>query len=162
MIVQTRFDESHPEFSPDGRWLAYTSNESGRAEAYVQPYPGPGPRQQVSIGGGTASAWARDGRELFYESRPRGNGEALDLLQFMAVPVTTHPTFTAGVPKVLFRRQSPVTARPVRGYDVTPDGRRFLVVEDKERPPIKATEMILVQNWFEELKQRAPTKSREQ
>ncbi len=118
-LVRSRFAEAYPDVSPDGRWLAFASNESNRSEVYVQPYPGPGPRQQVSVDGGTAPAWSRDGRELFY---------------------TTTQAFgaTAGI----------------RSYDVTADGRRFLMVQPKERPPVAADEMILVQNWLEELKTR--------
>jgi hypothetical protein len=71
----------------------------------------------------------------------------------MAVPVTPGPSLTFGVPRILFQRTG-ISTTPIRGYDVTPDGRRFLMVETKERPPIKATQMILVQNWVEELKRR--------
>ena len=155
VIVPTRFDAGRPDFSPDGHWLAYQSDESGRREVYVQPYPGPGLRQQVSIDGGEAPAWSRDGRELFYQLR--GTGAAANLLQYVATPVTLRPTFTAGTPKVLFERPTPRTNLDVRYYDVSPDG-RFLLVQDKERPPIKVTQMILVQNWLEELKRLVPTK----
>ncbi len=155
VIVPTRFDAVRPDFSPDGHWLAYQSDESGRREVYVQPYPGPGLRQQVSIDGGEAPAWSRDGRELFYQLR--GTGATANLLQYVATPVTLRPTFAAGTPKVLFERPTPRTNLDVRYYDVSPDG-RFLLVQDKERSPIKVTEMILVQNWLEELKRLVPTK----
>ena len=69
-FLQTPFNEQYPDLSPDGRWLAYVSNQSGRVEVYVQPYPGPGARQQISVDGGTAPAWSRDGRELFYMTAP--------------------------------------------------------------------------------------------
>ena len=157
-IVQSRFSKAHPDFSPDGRWLAYYSNESGRDEVYVQPYPGPGPRQQISTGGGTGPAWSQDGRELFYQTMSQRPGEALGVLTIMAMPITTRPAFSAGIPKALFQLRAPLTTLGTRGYDVTRDGRRFLMVQDKQRPPLKATEMILVQNWFEELKRRVPAK----
>jgi eukaryotic-like serine/threonine-protein kinase len=155
VIVPIRFEAGRPDFSPDGHWLAYQSDESGRREVYVQPYPGPGLRQQVSIDGGEAPAWSKDGRELFYQVR--GTGATANLLQYVATPVTLGPTFTAGTPKVLFERPTPRTNLGVRYYDVSPDG-RFLLVQDKERSPIKVTQMILVQNWLEELKRLVPTK----
>jgi hypothetical protein len=155
-IIQTRFSEAYPDFSPDGRWLAYASDESGRGEVYVQPYPGPGPRQQVSTDGGTAPAWSRDGRELFYTTTQTLGGQAT-LTKMMVVPVAWRPTFTAGAPRMLFQGRYGASAI-VRGYDVTSDARRFLMVQQKERPAASAADMILVQNWFEELKARVPTK----
>ena len=80
-FLRTPYDERHPMFSPDGRWLAYTSNESGRDEVYVLSYPGPGGKRQISNQGGSQPLWARDGRELFYRN---GN-------RFMAVSVETEP-----------------------------------------------------------------------
>ena len=155
-LVQTRFDDAYPDLSPDGRWLAYSSVESGRSEVYVQPYPGPGLRQQVSVDGGTGPAWAHDGRELFYISTPAVGGQAT-FTKMMAVPVTLRPTFTAGAPRQLFEGRYGATAG-IRSYDVTADGRRFLMVQQKERPPATAAELILVQNWVEELKARVPGK----
>jgi hypothetical protein len=104
-----------------------------------------------------APAWSRNGKELFYLNRvPATSGQAT-VFKLMAVPVATVSSLTFGVPRILFQGQyQSVTA--VRGYDVTPDGRRFLMVQQKERPPIKATQMILVQNWLEELKRLVPTK----
>ena len=87
-----RFNESAPQFSPDGHWLAYVSDESGRYETYVQPYPGPGGKRQISTDGGTEPVWNRNGRELFYRS---GN-------KMMAVDITTQPGFAAGKPRMLF------------------------------------------------------------
>ena len=156
-IIQTRFGEAYPDFSPDGRWLAYASDESGRSEAYVQPYPGPGPPQQVSTDGGIGPAWSRDGRELFYTTNQSFGGQAT-LTKMMVVPVSLRPTFTAGTPRMLFQGRYGATAG-IRAYDVTPDGRRFLMVQQKERPPVTAADMILVQNWVEELKSRVPAKS---
>src|SRR5439155_11336035 len=91
-FAQTRFAEGSPRFSPDGRWIAYTSNESGRNEIYVQLYPGPGPKIQVSTEGGTDAVWKRNGGELFYR-----NGDKM-----MAVSVATHPAFTASTPRMLW------------------------------------------------------------
>ena len=86
-FLRTPFDEFAPMFSPDGRWLAYLSDESGRLEVYVQPYPGPGGKWQISTEGGAEPVWARDGQELFYRSI---NGDRM-----MAVEITTDPTFSA-------------------------------------------------------------------
>jgi serine/threonine-protein kinase len=155
-LVETRFADAYPDLSPDGRWLAYMSEESGRPEVYVQPYPGPGPRQQVSANGGTGPAWSRDGRELFYSTAQTFGGQAVPT-RMMTVPITLRPTFTVGAPRQLFEGRFGATAG-IRSYDVTADGRRFLMVQQKERPPVAAAEMILVQNWLEEVKTRVPSK----
>jgi serine/threonine-protein kinase len=155
-FIQTRFNEAYSDFSPDGRWLAYASNESGRSEVYVVPYPGPGPRQQVSTDGGTAPAWSNDGQELFYTPTETVGGQAT-FTTMMVVTVQLKPTFSAGTPRKLFAGMFGATAA-VRPYDLTPDGRQFVMVQQKERPPVSASEMILVQNWVEELKARVPVK----
>ena len=85
-FLRTPFNESAPRFSPDGRWLAYISDESGRYEIYVQPYPGPGGKWQISTEGGTEPVWNPNGRELFYRSGDK----------MMAVDITTQPGFAAG------------------------------------------------------------------
>jgi hypothetical protein len=150
--LQTPFNEQYADLSPDGRWLAYASNQSGGLEVYVQPYPGPGGRQQISVDGGTAPAWSHDGREIFYMTAQSVGGQAA-LTRMMVVPVQLQPTFTAGTPRMLFQGQYGLTAN-IRGYDVSADGRRFLMVQQKERSATRLTEMIIVQNWVEELKQR--------
>jgi serine/threonine-protein kinase len=150
-LIRTPFLETGPEFSPDGHWLAYASTESGRPEVYVQPYPGPGARHLISTDGGIQPAWSRDRRELFFTTLPSPDG----VITMMAVPVSVSPTFSAGAPRVLFRGRYASTPT-TRFYDVAPDG-RFLMMREAERPPIKPTQMILVQNWFEELKRLVPT-----
>jgi Tol biopolymer transport system component len=155
-ILKTPSAESYPDLSPDGRWLAFASNDSGRYEVYVQPFPGPGPRQQVSTNGGTGPAWSRDGKELFYTPTQTTGGQAT-FTQMMAVSVQLQPTFTAGAPRQLFQGKFGASAG-IRSYDVTADGRQFLMVQQKERPPVSASEMILVLNWSEELKARLPAK----
>jgi hypothetical protein len=99
------------------------------------------------------NVWSRDGRELFYTTLP-----SPDLrVRMMAVPVTAGATFRAGPPRMLFEGQYYSTVM-VRSYDVAPDSSRFLMVRDVERPPLKPTNIILVQNWFEELKRLVPMK----
>lgn len=155
-FLETPYSERYPEFSPDGRWIAYVSNESGRDQVYVQPYPGPGARHQVSTDLGSAPLWARSGRELFYIARPAATG----FNRMMAVDVTLGATFTAGKPRMLFEGQYPLTGT-VRGYDVSPDGRRFLLFQFKEEAPAPAiTEVVMVQNWFEELQRKVPAGGR--
>ena len=144
-FLQTPFNETAPHFSPDGRWLAYASDESGRWEIYVQPYPGPGGKWQISTGGGTEPVWARNS-ELFYRN---GN-------KMMVVETTSQPTFSASKPKALFETNSIVTPATLPNYDVSPDGKRFLMLKSSEQGAAP-TQINVVLNWFEELKQRVPT-----
>jgi hypothetical protein len=155
-LLQTPFIEGYADLSPDGRWVAYASNQSGRVEVYVQPFPGPGARQQISVDGGTAPAWSRDGREIFYITAVSVGGQAA-LTKMMVVPVQLKPAFTAGTPRMLFEGRYGVTA-DIRGYDVAPDGRRFLMVQQKDRPAMRLSDMIIVQNWIDELNERVPPK----
>jgi len=145
-FLRTPSDESSPRFSPDGRWLAYVSNESGRYEIYVQPYLGPGGRWQISTEGGTEQVWNPNGRELFYRNGPK----------MMAVDIATQPNFAAGKPRVLFQGEQymPPTGPypyPFPNYDVSPDGQRFLMITKESKPQLN-----VVLNWFEDLKRRVP------
>ena len=157
-FLRTPFAEESARFSPDGRWLAYMSNESGRYEIYVQPYPGPGGKWQISTDGGTEPQWNRNGRELFYRSGENGT-------KLMAVEITTEARFSAGKPKMLFEGQYVLsaitrTSAMMRTYDVSPDGRRFLMIKEiKEgERATSVTQINIVLNWTEELKQRVPVK----
>jgi Tol biopolymer transport system component len=145
-FLGTPFNEGGGTFSPDGRWLAYVSDESGRPEIYVQPYPGPGGKWLISTEGGTEPAWTRTGRELFYRS---GN-------KMMAVETTTQPTFTAAKPRVLFEGAFLATSYPQLGtnYDVSADGQRFLMVKQGEQV---LGQITVVENWVGELKRRVST-----
>ncbi len=145
-FLQTRFDEGAAVFSPDGHWLAYTSNESGRYEVYVQPFPGPGGKWRISTEGGHEPVWAKSGRELFYRN---GN-------KMMAVEITTQPTFRAGTPTLLFEGQYVQPGPRRANYDITPDGQRFLMIKEYEQREA-ATQINVVLNWFEELKRLVPT-----
>ena len=115
-FVATPFDEYGAQFSPDGRWVAYVSNESGRGEISVQAFPGPGGKWQVSSGGGTMPRWRKDGRELFFLG---ADG------QLMAAEVRLSPSFDSRVPTALFKVS--VLESPDWQYDVSPDGTRILV-----------------------------------
>ena len=150
-FLQTRFNEGAASFSPDGQWLAYLSNESGRPEIYVQPYPGPGGKWQISTEGGTEPVWNRNGRELFYRS---GN-------KMMAVQVTTQPSFSAGKPTTLFEKEYAASQFPATGvaYDVSADGQRFLMVKETDQNTAVA-QINVVLNWFEELKRRVPVEKK--
>jgi serine/threonine-protein kinase len=143
-FLKTPFDEGRPKFSPDGRWLAYISDESGRQEVYVQPYPGPGGKWQISTEGGNEIVWARNG-ELFYRS-----GEKM-----MVVETTTQPTFSAGRPRLVFEGQYGIGLGGGAAYDVTPDGQRFLMVQGFAGEG-GARQIHVVLNWFEELRRRVP------
>lgn len=146
-FLQTPFGEGAPVFSPDGRWLVYESDESGRPEIYVQPYPGPGGKWQISTEGGTEPVWNPSGRELLYR---QGN-------KMMAVDVATQPAFSAGKPRMLFEGQyAPSATSSSRNFDVSSDGQRFLMVKTLEQEqPISQINVVL--NWFEELKEKVPT-----
>jgi eukaryotic-like serine/threonine-protein kinase len=146
-FLVTPFNEGAPTFSPDGHWLAYVSNESGRPEIYVQPYPGPGGKWQISTEGGTEPAWNRNGKELFYRSGDK----------MMALDVATQPSFSAGKPRLLFERQYYKSDWPLisTAYDVSADGQRFLMVKGTEQAA-SVTQINVVLNWFEELKQKVP------
>jgi Tol biopolymer transport system component len=142
-FLLTPFDERFPRFSHDGRWLAYVSDEAGRDEVYVQPFPGPGGKWLISREGGTDPVWSRTGRELFYRA---GN-------QIMAVPVTTAGDFSAGAPRRLFQVPSH-NGESHAPYDVSPDGTWFAIAAGDGRVP---GELHIVLNWFGELASRVPS-----
>jgi serine/threonine protein kinase/Tol biopolymer transport system component len=135
-------DENGAAISPDGRWVAYMSNESGANEIYVLPFPGPGPKSRVSLDSGGAPRWSRDGKELLYWAK-------VPTASLMAVAVTTSPTFRAAQPHKLFEQFSTTT------WDTTRDPNRFLVELTSRQ---EGTTLNIVTNWFEELERRAPAK----
>jgi Tol biopolymer transport system component len=138
-FLQAPSGQTVPELSPDGRYLAYLSDESGRFEVYVQPFPEGGRKATVSSAGGIQPRWRRDGKELLYVD---GRGA------LVAVPVSTSPSFSLGPAKSLFEHPG-FTAAPVPQYDVSADGERFVVAE-----PVGETSIRIVQNWFAEFKDR--------
>ena len=147
LLAVSDLREAHPSLSPDGRFLAYTGNESGRSEIYVRPFPNvDAGRDLISPAGGEEPLWSPDGTELFYWDPATAS--------MMVVPVTLEPTFRAGVATRLFEGNYSFP-QAGRHYDVSSDGQRFLMVkpgaEDNE------AQIVLVQNWFEKLKRLVPT-----
>ncbi len=148
-VATSRFKGGFADFSPNGRYLAYESRESGHAEVYVRPFPRvDSGRWQVSTAGGTRPAWARNGRELFYLDESN---------TLTSVHVSTSgPTFNSGSPATVFDAKY-VESNPSRHYDVSADGQRFLMIKESATSDPNATpaSMIVVLNWFEELKAKA-------
>ena len=145
-FVQSPFREEEGVFSPDGRWVAYHSNESGRSEVYVQPFPGPGQRWQISTDGGYGAAWSPDGRELFY----------IYFRKIMAVDVRTEPTFNAGTPYVLFEGSHVLRSGP--DYDMAPDGERFVMLfRDEVENPLAGREINIDTNVLAGLDRLGPS-----
>ena len=137
-IVGTSFQELHVALSRDGRWLAYSSDESGRREVYVRPFPEPGGRWQVSTGGGTEPVWAWSGKELFYR-----NGD-----EMWSVLIATEPTFSLGKPVLLFEGAF-ARGGPIAAYDVTSDDQRFVMIRTEEAESADRIHVVL--NWLQEL-----------
>jgi serine/threonine-protein kinase len=151
-LVKTSAGETNGTISPDGEWLAYQSNESGSWDIYVKPFADPnGARSILSTGGGTSPRWSKDGRELYYVS-PRQ--------EMMRVQVRKGAQWSPGRPEVLFdgsRYLLDDQARPYLMYDVAKDG-RFLLVKPVagQQAPDTRTNLIVVLNWFQELKRLVP------
>ncbi len=144
-LLTTPATETAPALSPDGRWLAYSSDESGTSEIYVRPFPDVASgRWQVSLNGGSAPQWARSGRELFYI-----NGRQ----EMVVTPIRTGAGLEAGQPKTLFSANSYLLIPSFAAYDVAADDARFVML--RSSAATEETEVILTQNWFEELKARA-------
>jgi len=139
-IATTRFDGIAPRVSPDGRWIAYQTNESGTAEVMVRPFPGPGAQVTVSVGGGTAPVWSRDSRRVFYFNGPK----------LIAASVATSPAFSITGREVLFEGNylQPIGHAP---FDVAPDGKSFLMLR-----PVGGNneEIVVIHNWVSELRAR--------
>jgi len=137
--LHTPFNKRGARISPDGHWIAYATDESGRNQVYVQPFRGSGGRLQISIDGGIEPVWARSGRELFFR-----NGDKM-----MVVDVQTGTAFRASSPRVLFEGQYARVPWGEAGYDVSPDGQRFLMIKGEAQSPL--TELHLIVNWSTEL-----------
>jgi eukaryotic-like serine/threonine-protein kinase len=150
-LDNAKYAQGSPKFSPDGHWVAYCSRESGHSQVYVQAFPGPGPKVQISTNGGQDPVWKRSGGELFYRDNEDG---------MMAVPVSTAPTFTAGRPRELWKGHyshgmssscgPPGTTSS--NYDVTADGTRFLMIKDDDQDSAFSKQIIVVLNWADEVR----------
>ena len=144
-LLHEKYFQNRPRISPDGKWIAYGSYESGKGEVKVRPFPElKTGNWQVSTNGGDTPLWSPDGRELFYH-----NGDAV-----IAVPVETEPTFKPGKPTILFRGPYSHNLPDWSTWDISPDGKRFLMLKSADENTHK---IVVVLNWFEELKQRVPT-----
>jgi serine/threonine-protein kinase len=140
--------ETNPAVSADGRWLAYQSDETGRFEVYVRPFPDTKPmKRQVSVGGGSFPRWSKDGRELFFVD---------EKLDFIVVPVIPGPVFKTDSPRRLFRQERYAGAGGQ--FDISPDARRFITTRPVGAVTQRPDELIVVQNFFEELRAMAPVK----
>jgi len=142
-FLVTTFLEHGMTFSPDGQAVAYVSNESGRDEVYVRPFPGPGGKIPISTEGGNAPVWARSGRELFYRNEDK----------MMAVDITAKPELEAGIPRLLFEGRF-ASFGSLANFDVMPDDQRFVMIQED---PQSRTQFNVVLNWHEELKRLVPT-----
>jgi Tol biopolymer transport system component len=143
-LLHTAFNERNAEISPDGRWIAYESDESGEGEIYVRPLPEiNGGRWQISVGGGTRPAWSRNGRELFYFVDRPG--------KLMGVAIQPGSRFAASNPQVIFEGEYPAPVI-LRNYDVSPDGKRFLMIRNSQSAKAMPTQLVVVLNWLDELK----------
>jgi Tol biopolymer transport system component len=148
VLLQTEFNEDFATVSPDGRWLAYDSNESGQPEIFVRPFPDvESGRWQVSTGGGTEPLWGPKGDELFYRTPT----------SLMVVPVRTGATPTFGNAAALLNLAR-YAATFGRDYDLAPKGNRFILSAPIAPGGVAADQIVVVQGWFEELKRRVPTK----
>jgi serine/threonine-protein kinase len=135
--------------SPDGRWLAYDSDEGGVTQVYVRPFPATQTgKYQISTNGGAMPHWSRDGRELFY-AIPR-----ITRSEILAVPVSLTPVFSAGAHRTLFRTDA--LGIPFVGFDVHPDGKRFLFARPLDVGTSAADRLVVVENFFEVLKEKLP------
>jgi hypothetical protein len=140
-VLATAFHNGPASLSPDGRWLAYATNESGRSEVYVRPYPGPGGRWQVSLEGGTEPLWSPAGGEIFYR-----DDDAM-----LAAAVRTQPVFEVTSRTKLFTGQFNVGGFRDHNYSVAPDGKSFVMLQ----PVVGAGQALVVTlNWFEQLRER--------
>ena len=128
-----------PRISPDGRWLAFVSDQSGRNEIYVQPFPNPGARIQVTTEGGTEPLWSRSGKALIYR--------ALDAV--VSVPVSTSPSFTMGERRTLVTGNY-LTETTHQDYDISPDGTQLLMLKAVG----SSRSAVIVHNWRRELREK--------
>jgi eukaryotic-like serine/threonine-protein kinase len=145
-LVVAPSNELFPALSPDGRWLAYSSDESGTAEVYLRPFPlTSSAKWQVSTAGGSEPAWADNGKELLYI-----NGKS----EMISAEITPGATLTVGKQRFLFSVAPFYRPGPIPSYSMSPDGTRFLMVREGDASQL--SELILAENWGQQLRTRAP------
>src|SRR5439155_10740439 len=150
-FLNTPTDEQEPMFSPDGRWLAYQSNESGRPEVFVRPFPGPGGKWQISTAGGGYPTWSRTRHELFYKNADH---------RIMVAPYTVEGnSFKADKPRVWSERKMQPRPR-LRFFDLHPDGERFAVSAAETPAEDRRDKIVFIFNFFDELRRIAPAAKR--
>jgi eukaryotic-like serine/threonine-protein kinase len=145
-FLNSQFGERDPDLSANGRWIAYSSDESGSREVYARPFSGSGMKRQVSNDGGAEPLWAKNNKQLFYRRQD----------QVWVVDVGTEGELTTSKPRMLFEKSGYQSCGPIRCYDLSHDGQRFLMVKLEQSKSTPVTEMILVQNWLEELNRLVP------
>jgi hypothetical protein len=145
-FLVTPSEERWPAFSPNGAFMAYGSNESGRMEVYVRPFPGPGPKRQISTNGGTLPQWSRDGREIFYWEAPQA-------ARLMRVPFEPGNEPSIGKPQALFE----VPVRMIDTLALMPDAQHFVMVkpEPEEESPLQ---IVVIPGFLEEMRARLAAK----
>jgi Tol biopolymer transport system component len=149
VFLQTPFNERTPMFSPDGRWLAYTSDESGVSRVYVQAFPDKHGKRQISGDGGSYPAWPRDGHELFFWQFGAQN-------QLMVAPYKAHgDSFLPDKPRV-WAEKALANFSTTRSYDPAPDGKQIVALTPAETPQEPHERVIFLLNFFDELRRRAP------
>jgi len=153
-LISGEANQSQAYFSPDGRWVAYVSAESGQPELFVQPFPPTGAKYQITTTGAISPLWSPDGKQIFYIV---ASG---DTLQLSSVDVHTQPTFGFANPTTLPIDKTAPRGNLVRPYDITPDGKQLLIVYRDSNAPDKPaqTQIRITLNWFSELQQRVPVK----
>jgi hypothetical protein len=141
-LSQSKWVSRNAQFSPDGKWVAYSSNETGNWEIYVSPFPAADSKWQISRGGGVEPRWRRDGKELFYLSAEG---------KMTATAIKTGTNFEAGAPVTLFQAhlRQPISALDVVSYDVRADGQKFLVNTKVDEP--NAAPLSVILNWESEM-----------
>jgi serine/threonine-protein kinase len=145
-------NEANATISPDGQWLAYKSDQSGRTEVYVRPFPAVDTGLfPISTDGGSRPAWSRDGSELFYYRPPGDEPGAL-----MAAPIEARGGFSAGRPVKIFDWTYPALNSGRQSYDVSRDGERFLIIKAAEDGDVRTPQLVVVENWHQELRRLVP------
>ena len=155
LFLESRFEIWHPDLSPDGRWMAYVSFESGTPEVYVQAYPDPGEKIRISTAAGFDPLWTKGGRELLFRSGGAGGSQHV-----LSSTIRSLAPFRADPPRLLFESKFGEydSTAPERSWDVSADGERMLMLQRVASTDKPVTVLHVVLNWAEELRQRVPAK----